>query len=143
MANGLRALADVIEQYGGENWPLPYAVEVSVDVGVSEYTNVDGKWQTVYDTEATKKALRKALKGMGVGKKEKTFGDWLFSIRKDFGGDVALEVHANRASVCVKVPTGNKIIRESTTYTTPRTVEEEYVWECNDGTLLRGVKELT
>src|SRR6476646_8660364 len=79
MAEGLRKLADIVEEYGGDNWPLPYGVQINVDVAVGSYRTVDGNYQMVYDTNATKKALRKAIRGMGAGKKEKLFNDWLFS----------------------------------------------------------------
>jgi hypothetical protein len=140
MANGLRALADAVETYGGENWPLPYGIEVRVDVAEGEYKTVDGVYQMVYDTEATKKSLRKALRGL-KGKKEKLFNDWLFAIRKDFGGGVRFTVEASRAAVCRKVPTGNIIKHAAHTEYIPERTEEEYEWVCEDGTLLKGVQE--
>lgn len=142
MANGLRQLADVVEQYGGEAWPLPYQIEVSVSVTKSEYKMVDGEWTTVYDEEQTRKNLRKALRGMGKGRKEKKFNYGSFEIVRDYGGDVLLKVHSTRAAVCKKVPTGNKIVHEAHTYTQARRVEEEYEWECTDGVLLKGAVDL-
>src|SRR6266576_7297575 len=132
MANGLRALADVIEKYGGDNWELPYGIEVSRNVAVSEYKRVGENYETVYDHDATLKALKKGMRGMGRGRKEKIFNDWLFAVKKDFGGGVTLKIEAARAAICKKVPTGNKTVHAARTEYIPQRVEEEFEWVCED-----------
>lgn len=152
MAKGLREFADCIETYGGEFFPLPSHIIETVGVTVSEYTTEkdeegnairddDGnaKWVTIYDHDATLARLRKAIRGLR-GRKEKVMNDFAYSITKNFGEYVTFKVEAQRAAICKKVPTGNKVIHEAYTHHTPRRVEEEYEWVCEDNSLLASTK---
>jgi hypothetical protein len=138
---GLRALADAIESR--PNMPVPqYGYTVEINATVADYKSVDGKYQTVYDNEATLKALRAVTRAI-PGRKEKIFLDWAFEVRKDFSPQVKYKVTASRAAVCKKIPTGNKIVHAASTQYIPERVEEEFTWDCTDGTLLKGVVDRT
>jgi hypothetical protein len=126
-AQGLRDLADIIERNGGKAFPLPGKLYLQVDVTVGEH---NAQYEYVPDVEATRKAMKKGIRGMGRGKKEKVYNDAYMTVNKEFGPYVVLQIKAQRQGVCRKVPTGNKIIHES--YTIPRQVTEEFKWECDD-----------
>lgn len=121
---GLRELADLYE--ASEALPIPpYGVTVTINPTV---------WKTPYkevDDEATRKALKKIIRSMGRGKKEKIYNDWSFICRKKFG-PIELRVETTRSAICRKVPTGNKVIHAARTEYIPERVEEEYEWVCDD-----------
>jgi hypothetical protein len=131
LAQGLRELADVFEMHGGKMLPLPkYGVQVGIDV--TQHEDNDRPYGSPIDEEATRKVLKKAIRGMGSGRKEKIFNDWQFLAKREFAGGVTLKVSTTREGVCKKVLTGNKIIHAARTDYIPETVEEEFEWVCDD-----------
>lgn len=131
LAQGLRELADVFEMHGGKSLPLP-PWGVSVEINVTKHEDEDRPWDSPIDGEATRSALKKAIRGMGRGRKEKIFNDYQFLAKREFPGAVTLKVTASREGVCRKVPTGNKIIHAATTHYIPEREEEEFEWVCDD-----------
>jgi hypothetical protein len=137
IVRGLRDLANLIEAHGGEAFPLPYSIETTVSVGVSEYKNTaaegeESKWESVYDTEATMKNLRKARRVI-PGTKKKEFSDYRMAIIKEFSGNVKFTVYASRQAVCKKVPTGEIVVHAAQFI--PERTEEKFEWVCEDPSL--------
>lgn len=131
---GLRDLADAFESR--PNMPIPpYGLEIHVDMTVSEYGYVDGKYETIYNNEQTLRDLKRATRAI-PGRKEKVFLDWAFQVKKDFGGQVVYKIRASRESVCKKVLTGNKTVHAASTHYTPERIVEDYEWVCEDAALL-------
>ena len=124
MAKGLRALADHIEAKGAD-LPLPDSINVRCDATV-----YDNHYQV--DEAASKAVVKKAVRSLGRGKKEKIFNEYQFECNKTYGPHVTLKVVALRAAVCRKVLTGNKITHAASTQYLPERIEEEYEWVCDD-----------
>lgn len=135
-ADGLRAMADVIEKYGGDAWPLDLLyLDKDLDVSVGQYgpdPDNNNEYGYMYDHDATMKAVRKAVRGLGPGKKEKTYSDSTFMVKKTFAPGVSLRVKANRKAVCKAVPTGRTIVHAASTMHFPERIEHEVEWVCED-----------
>lgn len=134
--SGLRELADLYEKNGPKGLPIPdWGVTVSLEMDQTKpKENGQWSWETEPDDEATKRYLKKCLRLLGRGKKEKKYTEYSFTVRKELSPLVRIELTTNRESVCRKVPTGKKIVHPATThtYTTEQRVEEEFEWVCDD-----------
>ena len=133
---GLRALADQYEANG--KLPIPtYGIVIDIDGTEWRKSTKEGAadWEREIDPDKSKSAVKRIMRAMGRGRKDKKFNEYEFSCVKDFGGGVKLKVSTQREAVCKKVPTGNQIIHEAHTYTTARRVEDEYEWVCDDPVL--------
>jgi hypothetical protein len=130
---GLRDLADLYEEK--KALPLPaYPIQVTLNGTVKENKEGVYEWNQEVDAEATKKNMKRIIRAMGRGKKEKQYTDWSFSCVKKFGDLIVLKAETKRDAVCRKVFTGNKIKHAASTqtYTTPERIEDEYEWVCDD-----------
>lgn len=134
---GLRAMADLFEKDGPTRLPLPtYGVTVSLSAEVKKPAAPGQRdWDRETDPEASLARLRKIVRGMGRGKKEKQFYSDSFSCVKDLGGHVTLRVDAGRQIVCKPVKTGRTVVHAAYVESYPERVEEEVEWVC-DETLL-------
>lgn len=135
---GLRAMADLFENDGPTRLPIPqYGVTVSLDASVKIPSAKPGAmpWDTEVDQPASLRQLKRIVRGMGRGRKQKVFEKERFSCIKDLGGKVTLRVEAGRTVICKPVQTGRTIFRPAQFYSTPGRVEEEVEWVC-DETLL-------
>lgn len=57
-------------------------------------------------------------------------GSW-FNLKKEFGGDLRLEINADRSLVCRKVVTGTSVVPAQ-----PEHTVETYEWVCDEPSLL-------
>ena len=132
LVEGLRELANLYER--STLLPLPkLGVTVALNVTVKKPAGTpEEPWREVEDEEATKRAVKRAIRGMGRGRKEKVYSDYSFVVNRQVSPMVLLQVQTTREAVCRKVPTGRTIVHPAQTYSTPERVEEEYKWECDD-----------
>lgn len=132
LVDGLRQLADLYER--SANLPLPkYGVSVQLDVTVKQSAGTPGEpWKEETDEAATRRAVKKAVRGMGRGKKEKVYSDYSFVVNRKLTSMVLLQVSTTRAAVCRKVPTGRTIVHPPQSWSSPERVEEEFEWVCDD-----------
>jgi len=107
---GLRDLATFYERNPSVDFPRYNTLNVFLKdrVDVERHARASGGWEKIYN------------------------GDW-FSLRKNFGENVTLEINANRETVCRKVITGKRIVEAQ-----PEREVDEFVWECNETPLLAG-----
>jgi hypothetical protein len=141
LVSGLRELADLYEK--NSTLPLPYGVSVQLDVTVRKSAGTPDKpWETVVDEEATKRAVKRAIRGMGRGRKDKVYSDYSFIVNKQLTPMVLLQMQTTRGAVCHKVPTGRTIVHPAQHYTTDERVEEEYEWVCDDPVFAEPKKEV-
>lgn len=130
----LRALADFYERPEAIALPAPSLYEIFY-VSVYKWKRDDaGKMNYVLDPERSKRKLKNIVKVLGSC--EKDWGDRDLQVIKRFGHKTRLVFQVTRESICKKVPTGNKIIREATTHYVPERVEEEFEWVCEEVSLL-------
>jgi hypothetical protein len=111
LIQGLRDLADALEQHPGIPEPAP--------VGVNIFLNDNATLQMA--------AIRRAIGGTW----EKQATDQFFWIRKRFG-PVSLEVNAYRDQVCTRVVVGTETVEVPDPAAPKVTVEREIVrWDCS------------
>src|SRR6185436_6909693 len=58
---------------------------------------------------------------------EKVYNDHWFSLRKEFGSDIILDVNADRGTVCRRVVTGTRLIPAQEAH-----VVDEVQWVCDE-----------
>lgn len=140
---GLRALADLFEKNGVDKLPLPdNKVVVPLNAQVWEPDQQPGEqWRQKVNAEKSKALLKRIVRGMGAGRKEKEYSQDSFVCRKQLSNEVQLLVRVDRQVACRPVPTGRTIVHPARveSWTVPERVEEEVEWVCDD-TLLGGKK---
>lgn len=143
LVTGLRALADLFEKNGVDKLPLPDGkIIVSLNAQVWEPDPQPNEpWRQKVNPEKSKALLKRIVRGMGAGRKEKEYSESSFVCRKQLSDEVQLMVRVDRQVACRPVPTGRVIVHPARTesYTVPERVEEEVEWICDD-TLLGGKK---
>lgn len=111
LIQGLRDLADALEQHPGIPEPAPVSVNIFLDD----------------DATVQMAAIRRAIGGTW----EKEATDRFFWIRKRFG-PVSLEVNAYREQVCTRVVVGTETVEVPDPAAPKVTVEREIVrWDCS------------
>jgi hypothetical protein len=111
LVQGLRDAADTLESCPLDM--LPYNIDINVSV--TEYK--DGN----IDIEATQRNLAKAARWLR--NVTKNYDDYYFTLRREFGSRVRIEICASRSSVCKKVKTGVRFV--------PAKQVEEYEYQCD------------
>lgn len=144
LVTGLRELADLFEKNGVDKLPLPDSkIIVSLNAQVWEPDPQPNEpWRQKVNPEKSKALLKRIVRGMGAGRKEKEYSDQSFVCRKHFSEEVQLMVRVDREVACRPVKTGRTIVHPARveSYKVPERVEEEVEWICDD-TLLGGKKE--
>jgi len=132
LVEGLRELANLYES--SALLPLPkLGLVVAINVTVEKPAGTTFEpWAAVPDEAATKRAVKRAIRGMGRGRKEKVYSDYSFIVNRQVSPMVLLQIQTTRQAVCRKVPTGRTIVHPAQNYSTPERVEEEFEWECDD-----------
>ena len=121
---GLRALADLFENE--ERLPVPEYVTVQQSV-----MQLDKNWK--FDHEASKREIKKIVRALGRGRKEKEFNSYEFRVTKKLSERVKVVYSVTREAVCKKVPTGETIIYAAQVI--PERKEEKFEWVCEDAVL--------
>ena len=135
---GLRALADLYEQQ--EKLPLPpYGLTLDLDAKVWRKSTKPGanEWEQELDPEASKRSLKRIVRSMGRGRKDKKYTDYNFQCIKKLSDNVSLRVVVDREVACRPVKTGRMIVHPAHTYTIEERIVEEIEYVCDDA-LLKG-----
>ena len=106
VVRGLRDLADVMEQNR--------AIQVPWEIVINAFADTREEIAAVARTGSWRKAFA---------------GDW-FSLRREFGGSVALDVSIQRAQVCKRVVVGKMTLPAQ-----PEREVEQVEWQCEDSLL--------
>lgn len=111
LVQGLREAADVMESCPLDM--LPYNIDISISV--TQWNDVSN-----IDIEATQRKLAKAARWLRNA--IKNYDEHYFTLRREFGSRVRIEVCASRSSVCAKVKTGVKFV--------PAKMVDEFEYQC-------------
>lgn len=68
-----------------------------------------------------------------VGSWSKQYDDSFFNIVKDFGNGIELQVYTDRANICRRVVTGQRIVEAVPAQ--PERIEDIVEWVCDDAVL--------
>jgi hypothetical protein len=120
MVQGLRDAADMLESCPLDM--LPYNIHISASVTEWNGENID--------VEATQRNLAKATRWLRNA--IKNYDEHYFTLRRDFGRSVRIEVCASRSSVCEKVKTGVRFV--------PAQMVDEFEYQCEKVSFL-GMEE--